>query len=100
QAQWPAEFRRIGEHLRQTVGESALRIDHIGSTSVAQLAAKDVIDIQITVAHLPDETLIDKLRAQGFRPHEQIRTDSFIGLEDATSPELAKHLVREPEGGR
>jgi GrpB-like predicted nucleotidyltransferase (UPF0157 family) len=46
---WPAEFAAIGARLRGALGDLALRIDHIGSTSVAGLAAKDRIDIQLTV---------------------------------------------------
>ncbi len=51
---WPAEFTRIAGPLRQALGDLALRIDHIGSTAVPGLAAKDVIDIQITAAALDD----------------------------------------------
>lgn len=46
---WPAEFAQIGAALRAALGELALRIDHIGSTSVPNLASKDIIDIQLTV---------------------------------------------------
>ena len=35
QDQWPKEFREIGARIRETLGDDALRIDHIGSTSVA-----------------------------------------------------------------
>ena len=52
---WPSEFLSIATTLRQGLGELALRIDHIGSTSVPDLAAKDVIDIQITVAALDQQ---------------------------------------------
>ena len=51
-ASWPAEFREIGMAVRKALGALALRIDHIGSTSVPGLAAKDVIDVQVTVAAL------------------------------------------------
>jgi GrpB-like predicted nucleotidyltransferase (UPF0157 family) len=51
---WPAEFQAIATPLRRGLGELALRIDHIGSTSVPGLPAKDVIDLQITVAALDD----------------------------------------------
>ena len=47
---WPQEFETIRQSLQEILGELALRIDHIGSTSVPGLGAKDVIDIQITVA--------------------------------------------------
>jgi GrpB-like predicted nucleotidyltransferase (UPF0157 family) len=47
---WPADFATIGAALRGALGDLALRIDHIGSTSVPGLAAKDRIDVQLTVA--------------------------------------------------
>src|SRR5512138_3551637 len=47
---WPGEFAAIGAALRGALGDLALRIDHIGSTSVPGLAAKDRIDVQIAVA--------------------------------------------------
>jgi GrpB-like predicted nucleotidyltransferase (UPF0157 family) len=49
---WPEEFRRTAAELRCAVGPQALRIDHIGSTAVAGLPVKDVIDIQVAVAAL------------------------------------------------
>jgi GrpB-like predicted nucleotidyltransferase (UPF0157 family) len=52
QERWPQEFETIARQLREALGSLALRIDHIGSTSVPGLAAKDVIDIQVTVARL------------------------------------------------
>jgi GrpB-like predicted nucleotidyltransferase (UPF0157 family) len=47
---WPADFATIGADLRGALGALALRIDHIGSTSVPGLAAKDRIDVQLTVS--------------------------------------------------
>lgn len=67
-AAWPARFATIGAALRGRLGASALRIDHIGSTAVPGLAAKDIIDVQVTVASLdradgwPDELLPDLIR--------------------------------------
>jgi GrpB-like predicted nucleotidyltransferase (UPF0157 family) len=67
-ATWPARFEEIGTALRARLGEQALRIDHIGSSAVSGLAAKDVIDIQVTVANLdaadawPDELVPDVTR--------------------------------------
>ena len=49
---WPALFAQLGATLRQALGHVALRIDHIGSTSVPGLDAKPVIDVQIAVASL------------------------------------------------
>ena len=50
--EWPGEFERIAAQLRGVLGDTALRIDHIGSTAVPGLAAKDIIDVQVTVAEL------------------------------------------------
>jgi GrpB-like predicted nucleotidyltransferase (UPF0157 family) len=47
--EWSEEFAAIARPLQEALGELALRIDHIGSTAVPGLAAKDVIDVQVTV---------------------------------------------------
>ncbi|MEO6457893.1 MAG: GrpB family protein, partial [Chloroflexia bacterium] len=49
QPQWPEEFAAIARPMHEALGALALRIDHIGSTAVPGLAAKDVIDLQVTV---------------------------------------------------
>lgn len=51
---WPEDFLRVAERLRAALGAHAARIDHIGSTSVPGLAAKPVIDVQVTVSTLAD----------------------------------------------
>jgi GrpB-like predicted nucleotidyltransferase (UPF0157 family) len=49
---WPAAGRALCEELRAALGPAALHVDHIGSTSVPGMAAKDILDVQITVADL------------------------------------------------
>jgi GrpB-like predicted nucleotidyltransferase (UPF0157 family) len=49
---WPAQFEAEASKLRAAFGDLALRIEHVGSTSVTGLAAKTVIDIQVSVASL------------------------------------------------
>jgi len=55
QSTWPSEFKDFGTILRHHLRSLALRIDHIGSTSVPGLAAKNIIDIQVTVKALIPE---------------------------------------------
>ncbi|MBE1492201.1 dephospho-CoA kinase [Plantactinospora soyae] len=64
---WPAEFARLAARIRHAVRPAEARVDHIGSTSVPGLAAKDIIDIQLSVATLADaDALADRLAEAGF----------------------------------
>ena len=72
---WPAEFEAIACRLREALGPLALRIDHIGSTSVPGLCAKDVIDVQVTVAELHDPVLTPRMTGAGLRARPAITGD-------------------------
>jgi GrpB-like predicted nucleotidyltransferase (UPF0157 family) len=96
---WPQEFEAIRASLMEILGTLALRIDHIGSTSVPGLGAKDVIDIQITVSALTPEvrqTLIDA--GYEYRPdHAQ----DHVPLGEDDDPRLwAKFVFEQPPGQR
>lgn len=49
---WPVQFAAERDRIETALGPLALRIHHHGSTSVPGLAAKPVIDIQVSVAEL------------------------------------------------
>jgi len=100
QPHWVDEFTQIARHIRDVVGRAAIRIDHIGSTAIPGLGAKDVIDIQITVADLDAaDGLTTPLRAAGFRHGTMFEYDVFHQKPE-TDPELRKLYMREPEGER
>ena len=65
-ASWPTEFEAISKSLKDALGPLALRVDHIGSTAVPGLPAKDRIDIQLTVAALDKGRLVPALASAGF----------------------------------
>ena len=92
---WPAQFGVLGDELAAVLGERALRIDHIGSTSVPGLAAKDVIDVQITTSDLAP--VVDALRSAGFE-HKPGLTDLLIGCDDPA--EMVKEVFVERPGER
>lgn len=71
---WPIEYAAIAVRLRQALGGLALCIDHIGSTSVPGLPAKDIIDIQVTVAALEKE-VVERISGMGFVYAESIDRD-------------------------
>jgi len=49
---WPRAFEIERDRIHDALGTLAVRIDHHGSTAVPGLAAKPVIDIQVSVARL------------------------------------------------
>jgi dephospho-CoA kinase len=51
---WPRVAARLIRRVTTALGERALAVDHIGSTSVPGLIAQDVIDLQIGVLELSD----------------------------------------------
>lgn len=52
---WPRHFAAWRDRLANELGPVAVRIEHVGSTSVPGLAAKPVIDIQVSVPDIDDE---------------------------------------------
>jgi GrpB-like predicted nucleotidyltransferase (UPF0157 family) len=86
--EWPRLFALQGSGLQTALGDVALRIDHIGSTAVPGLAAKPIIDIQISVADLePLEAFAAPLRGLGY-------------VHRADNPERTKRYFREAPGAR
>jgi GrpB-like predicted nucleotidyltransferase (UPF0157 family) len=64
---WPAFYERAAEQIRGALGDAALQIDHVGSTSVPGLMAKPRIDINLVVRDTTDEeAYIPKLEAAGY----------------------------------
>ncbi len=85
---WPALFTQVAGPLRAALGPTALRIDHIGSTSVPGLDAKPVIDVQVSVAVLePMDSYRGPLEQRGYGWH-------------AENDDLTRPFFREPAGQR
>ncbi len=65
---WPAMFDIEAGRIQSALGAAALRIEHVGSTAVPGLAAKPVIDLQVSVGSLePPDRFIEPLAALGYR---------------------------------
>lgn len=100
--QWPAHFTALSATIREAVGDAALSVEHIGSTSVPGLAAKPLIDILITVANIEDEaSFVGPLEAAGFvlrvreTGHRMLRTpdkDVHIHIFSADDPAVPNYL--------
>lgn len=84
---WPAQAERLLSRVRAAAGDKAVRADHVGSTAVPGLPAKDTLDLQLTVRSLADADLVsESLSDAGF-----VRADGHWfdqPQDDATAPEL------------
>lgn len=50
--EWPRQFESAAEWLRELLKDKVAAIDHIGSTSIASMTAKPLIDIDVTLTDL------------------------------------------------
>ncbi len=97
---WPGQFEELAAGLRRQLGDGALGIDHIGSTAVAGLAAKDVLDVQVTVADLAQaDRLGPAFERAGYLPTRYRHDHRPAG--DGSDPGLwEKRLWQSPPGAR
>ena len=65
---WPDIFQEHRSRITEALGAVAGRVDHIGSTAVIGLAAKPIVDIQVSVLDVEEEALyLPPLVAAGYR---------------------------------
>ncbi len=77
---WTDDARRITNRIKLACGAKALRVDHIGSTAVPGMDAKDVVDVQLTVESLDvADELVDALTNVGYPRIEGITSDVAHG---------------------
>ena len=107
--QWKENFQTIRQELSLALNGLALRIEHVGSTSVEGLAAKPIIDIDVVISdHMPLETVVAALSTIGYQhegdlgipQREAFRYDGKHHLQEhhlyvcpESSPELRRHIA-------
>jgi GrpB-like predicted nucleotidyltransferase (UPF0157 family) len=65
---WPRQYDELADRIREALGWRVLQLEHVGSSAVPGLAAKPVIDIDLTVADPGRERdYIPALETIGFR---------------------------------
>ena len=75
--EWPEQAQRVVKRIQTACGLRASRVDHIGSTAVPGLDAKDVVDIQVTVASLDvADEFANALADVGYPRVEHITADA------------------------
>ncbi|MEU0496257.1 dephospho-CoA kinase [Mycobacterium sp. NPDC006124] len=93
---WPDQAARILARLRTACGHHAIRVDHIGSTAVPGLDAKDVVDVQVTVASLDvAEELAGALLAAGY-PRVNGVTEDVAHTDETSTWQKRLHASGDP----
>jgi GrpB-like predicted nucleotidyltransferase (UPF0157 family) len=103
---WAEKFQTHANAIAEALCAAALRIEHIGSTSVPGLAAKPIIDILVVVADSADEDAylprmevagyVLRVREPDFHEHRMFRTparDVHVHFYSPDSPEIERLLT-------
>jgi GrpB-like predicted nucleotidyltransferase (UPF0157 family) len=65
---WPARAAHLIRLIQQTLGDTAVRVDHVGSTAVPGLAGRPIPDIQVSVRDILGRTAFTRqLERAGYR---------------------------------
>jgi GrpB-like predicted nucleotidyltransferase (UPF0157 family) len=94
---WPERFLVERARIAAALGERALRIEHIGSTSVPGLAAKPIVDILVEVASLEGIDLepagyVLRVREEGHRMFRTPELDVHVHVWPSGSPDIERQI--------
>jgi GrpB-like predicted nucleotidyltransferase (UPF0157 family) len=108
---WPARAAEEIDRIETALGSIALRLDHVGSTAVPGLAAKPILDLQVSVAAIDRRELyVEPLERVGYlfvpvpespdfhffgKPHERPRSYHVHVCEARSRHELRHLAVRD-----
>jgi GrpB-like predicted nucleotidyltransferase (UPF0157 family) len=105
-AGWPDAYALLADRVRDALGDQVLALEHVGSTSVPGLAAKPIIDLDLTVADSTDEpryrapleaagfTLV--LRERAWHEHRMLTHDApraNLHVWSPDNPETVRHVL-------
>ena len=103
---WPLKYQKHAKIIADALGGTALRIEHIGSTSVPDLAAKPIIDMLVVVPDSAEESAyllplqsaeyILRVREPDWNEHRMFRTferDVHLHIYSAGCQEIERNLT-------
>jgi len=97
--EWPVFFEAVRVHTWPAIHDVAIRVDHVGSTSVPGIAAKPIIDMDIVVADQQDvRPVIERLGSIGYRWVGDLGVagrEAFINEGDSNLPDHNLYVVVE-----
>jgi len=91
-AAWKQAFETVREQLQAALGDLALAIEHVGSTSVEGLAAKPILDIDVVIRSYDDfAAVVQRLAAIGYIHEGDLGIKDREAFRYDNKPHLQKH---------
>ena len=103
---WPERFEAAASVVTAALGDLVVSIEHVGSTAVPGLAAKPIVDIDLTIDDTADETrFVPALATSGYRlllrepwwyGHRMLisaEEDVHLHVWPTGAPEAVRHLL-------
>lgn len=102
QSSWQVDATALIASLQQVLGPTARRIDHIGSTAIPGMAAKDIFDMQVSVRDLDEaaRAFDTPLSTLGFTRSPYEADHVPVGLGDDAANWLKRLWVRRADQGQ
>ena len=90
--QWKQDFLQIKDELQNALGELALKIEHVGSTSVQGLSAKPIIDIDVVIKdYSVFDDVVSSLGSIGYRHEGNLGIEGREAFKYDGKEHLRKH---------
>ena len=97
---WPRQAQRLMARIQKAAGDLAVRVDHVGPTSLPDQSAEDIIDLQLSVRSMEDaDALAQPLAEAGFPPIPEVTADRPMGG-DTDLEQWEKRLHSSADPGR
>lgn len=89
---WKTDFENIRRELANAIGDLALRIEHVGSTSVEGLSAKPIIDIDVVIRdYSVFDSVAARLKSIGYLHEGDLGIQDREAFRYANKPHLQAH---------
>lgn len=91
--EWARRYEGVAAELRNALGAN-VRIEHIGSTAVPDLPAKDVVDVLVGVSHEGILSAVNTLVEEGFELDGQRPEHAWLTRRAAGRRVCVVHVVQ------
>lgn len=89
---WKSDFEKIKSEIVEALGELAIAVEHVGSTSVCGMSAKPCIDIDVVIKdYSVFSDVVDKLNSIGYIHEGDLGIKDREAFTYSDKPHLQNH---------